>query len=245
MESATELTTALSNNEVTLVALAEDVTLSEQLSVSAAKTIDLNNQTLTSSKNIMANKNGVITLKNGKITQTANSKVANSSGGPVILENVEYESTGTDNCILNAENTNITIKNFRIKGGYYALFTNATQGPVGSATITLENSTFEAKETAFVMNISGTVNVKNCTFIGGWQGVFLRGGISTFEDCTINLVMNPDYNDVPEDHKNTNGTWASGNQAEGAALLIGDRCTENSTGYNYPTTVTLKTPPSP
>ncbi len=245
VENVTELTTALSNSNIALVALAEDVTLSNQLSVSSTtKTIDLNNQTLTSSQHITANSNGVITLKNGKISQNGNGKVTNSSGGSVILENVEYEGTGTDNCILNAENaqsTNITIKNSHIKGGYYALFTNALTSPqVGSATITLENSTFEAKETAFVMNIPGTVTVKNCTFTGGWQGVFLRGGTSTFENCAINLVMDPSYNDVPEDHKNADGTWASGNQAEGAALLIGNRCTENSTGYNYPTTVTLK-----
>lgn len=242
VEDAAALTTALTNPDIALVALAEDVTLSAQLAVSASKTIDLNNQTLTSSQNILANNGGVLTLKNGKITQTGGSNVSNTSGGSLILENVKYKGDGWSRIYNeeNAQNTNITIKDSYIKGGYYALFTNALQNPVGSTVITLENSTFEATETAFVMNIPGTATVKNCTFIGGWQGVFLRGGESTFEDCTINLKMDPTYNDVPEDNKNDNGTWSTGNQAEGAALLIGNRCTENDSGYNYPTTVTLK-----
>lgn len=68
--------------------------------------------------------------------------------------------------------------------------------------------------------------------------MFLRGGEATFTNCSINLVMDPEY-DWPENHVNTDGTWADGNQSETAALLMGNRCVEGHPSYNYPTSVTL------
>lgn len=242
VEDATELTTALNNSEVTLVALAGDVILTEELSVSGTKTIDLNDRALSSSKDITAMGSGKLILKGGKITQSDGKAIVAQSNSTVELDQVNYEGDGWS-CIFSKENatdTHIFIRNSTIKGGYYAITTNASTNPVGSTTIELENSTFEAAETAMLVNIPATITVKNCTFTGGWQGIFLRGGTATFEDSHINLVMSPAYNDVPEDHKNVDNTWKDGNQAEGAALLIGNRGTDNSTAYNYSTTVTLK-----
>ena len=241
VEDATELTAALGNEEITLVTLAENVTLNSVLNISSTKTINLNNQTLSSPQDITTKENGTLILKGGRIAQSGGSGIITESNSKVELDNVDYEGDGWS-CIFNkeeAKNTHIVIRNSTIKGGYYAVTTNASN-PVGSTIFTLENSTFEADETAFLSNIPATITVKNCTFTGGWQGVFLRGGTATFEDCTINLKMDPAYNDVPEDHKKSDGIWADGNQAEGAALLIGNRCKENSTAYDYPTTVTLK-----
>ncbi len=244
VEDATALKDALNNTEIALVKLVEDVSLSEQLSVSGStKTIDLNGRALSSSQDITATESGKLILKGGKITQSDGKAIVAHSSSTVELDQVNYE--GKDmSCIFipdHATGTHISIRNSTIKSGYYAITTNAST-PVGENphTIELENSTFEAAETAMLVNIPATITVKDCTFPGGWQGIFLRGGTATFEDSRINLVMSPAYKDVPEDHKNKDATWASGNQAEGAALLIGNRGTDNSTAYNYPTTVTLK-----
>ena len=91
-----------------------------------------------------------------------------------------------------------------------------------------------------MINIPCDITAKNCEFTGGWQGVFLRGGKAAFTDCSINLVMDPEYGDWPEKHVNTDGTWADGNQSETAALLMGNRCVEDHPSYYYPTSVTLK-----
>ena len=235
------LTDALQDESITYVALEEDVTISSALTVSSEKEIDLNGQTLTASNNIQSSQGGVLTLTNGNIVQTNGSAIYNTTGGTVVLDNIDYQGDGWS-CVFNeknAEDTQIVIRNSTITGGYYALTTNASADPVGTSIITLENSTFTADETALLINIPATVTVTNCVFTSGWQAAFLRGGTYTFTDCTFNLAMDESYNDVPEDHK-IGDNWADGNQAEGAALLIGNRCTENSTSYNYPTTVTLR-----
>ena len=104
-----------------------------------------------------------------------------------------------------------------------------------SNTITLSNSTFTADETALLVNIPVTVTATQCTFTGGWQGVFLRGGTSTFDGCTFNLAVNSQYD------KNTMEagaiTWSEGNQAPSAAITAGNR---SKSAYDYKTTFELK-----
>lgn len=243
VDDVTELKEALSSEDVKYVALAEDVKLTEQLEVTKDKTIELNNQELTSDKQIKVEEGSTLTLKNGTIKQTGGNKISVTTSSDLELDNIMYESTTGYGGILCAENATddakITIKNSTIKAGYFGFTTNATT-PVGKPIIVLENSTFEAKETALLCNVPATITAKNCTFTSGWQGVFMRGGTAAFEDCKINLVMDETYNDVPEDNCNADGTWKTGNQAVGAALLMGNRCTENASTYNYPTNVTLK-----
>lgn len=186
---------------------------------------------------------GTLTLRNGTVNTPGGSGICCMTGGSILLDNVTYETASGRGCVFvaqNAENTSITIRNSTINGGYYALTSNASANPVATSTIVLENSTFTAAESGMMINIPCTITADNCKFTGGWQGVFLRGGEATFTNCSINLVMDPEYDDWPEKHVNTDGTWADGNQAETAALLMGNRCVEDHPSYYYPTSVTLK-----
>lgn len=185
---------------------------------------------------------GTLTLRNGTVNTPGGSGICCMTGGSILLDKVTYETASGWGCVYvaqNAENTSITIRNSTINGGYYALTSNASANPVATSRIVLENSTFTAAESGMMINIPCTITADNCEFTGGWQGVFLRGGKAAFTDCSINLVMDPEYGDWPEKHVNTDGTWAEGNQAETAALLMGNKCAEGYASYNYPTSVTL------
>ncbi len=238
---ATSLVVAINDENIDTITLTDETTVTEELSITSDKTIDLNGYTLTSSENFEATEGNTLTISDGTITQTDDGKLVCTAGGSMVIENVTYTGTFWSSVLSdkNAENTTITIRNSYIKGGYYSVNTNASTNPVGTTVMELENSTFIADETAFLMNVPSTVTATGCTFQGGWQAAFLRGGTSTFTDCKFNLVMDPDYNDVPEKHWTGAGYWSSGNQAVTAALLIGNYCTEGASGYNYPTTVTL------
>lgn len=227
------------------VTLAGDIDLSQvafqDVPAGTSVSMDLSDYTATLPKrNLLTS--GALSLRNGNLSDPSGAGIGCLSGGSVSLDDVQYDAEGWG-CIFvtqNAENTNISIKNSTINGGYYAVTSNASANPVASSTIVLENSTFTADESAMMINIPSEITVTHCSFTGGWQAVFLRGGSAEFTDCSINLVMDQSYGDWPEKHVKADGMWADGNQAETAAMLIGNRCVEGSTSYNYPTSVMLR-----
>lgn len=227
------------------VTLAGDIDLSQvafqEVPAGTSVSMDLSDYTATLPKrNLLTS--GALSLRNGNLSDPSGAGIGCLSGGSVSLDEVQYDAEGWG-CIFvtqNAKNTNISIKNSTINGGYYAVTSNASANPVASSTIVLENSTFTADESAMMINIPSEITVTDCSFTGGWQAVFLRGGSAEFTDCSINLVMDQSYGDWPEKHVKADGTWADGNQAETAAMLIGNRCVEGSASYNYPTSVMLR-----
>lgn len=234
----------ISNLQITI---SEDVELKPSLLTAALVAgtsigIDLGGHAMTLPEASDLASSGTLTLRNGTVNTPGGSGICCMTGGSILLDNVTYETASGGGCVFvaqNAENTSITIRNSTINGGYYALTSNASANPVATSTIVLENSTFTAAESGMMINIPCAITADNCKFTGGWQGVFLRGGEATFTDCSINLVMDPEYGDWPEKHVNKDDTWADGNQAETAALLMGNRCVEGHLSYNYPTSVTL------
>lgn len=235
----------ISNLQITI---SEDVELKPSLLTDALVAgtsigIDLGGHAMTLPGASYLESSGTLTLRNGMVNAPEGSAIGCKTNGEILLDNVTYETASGWGCVFvakNAENTSITIRNSTINGGYYALTSNASANPVATSTIVLENSTFTAAESGMMINIPCTITADNCKFTGGWQGVFLRGGEATFTNCSINLVMDPEYGDWPEKHVNTDGTWAEGNQAETAALLMGNKCAEGYASYYYSTSVTLK-----
>ena len=235
----------ISNLQITI---SDDVELTPSLLTAALVAgtsigIDLGGHAMTLPGASYLESSGTLTLRNGTVNAPEGSAIGCKTDGEILLDNVTYETASGWGCVFvakNAQNTSITIRNSKINGGYYALTSNASANPVAKSTIVLENSTFTAAESGMMINIPCDITAKNCEFTGGWQGVFLRGGKAAFTDCSINLVMDPEYGDWPENHVNTeDGTWADGNQAETAALLMGNRCVEGHPSYYYPTSVTL------
>lgn len=181
---------------------------------------------------------GNLTLKNGSIKNNKRGIALTTNNAKLELDGITYTTAHNDHRGIfndpNIEGSNIIVKNSTMTSLCYVINTNALTNPVGSTTITLENSTFTAKETPLMVNIPATVKVTNCTFNGGWQGVFLRGATTTFTDSHINLVFDNDYatSSIAQ-----GANWGSGNNAPAAALTAGNR----STGaYDYKTKITLK-----
>lgn len=234
----------ISNLQITI---SDDVELTPSLLTAALVAgtsigIDLGDHAMTLPGALDLASSGTLTLRNGTVNTPGGSGICCMTGGSILLDNVTYKTASDRGCVFvapNAENTSITIRNSTINGGYYALTSNASANPVATSTIVLENSTFTAAESGMMINIPCAITANNCEFTGGWQGVFLRGGKAAFTECSINLVMDPEYGDWPEKHVNADGTWADGNQAETAALLMGNRCEKGHPSYNYPTSVTL------
>ncbi len=217
-----------------------DLTLSSNYSAGSSKTvtIDLNQKTLAAICTIFSTKGSNLTFKNGKITQTGyNSKICVDSNSTLVIDNVTYTGqANTQNCIFvvqNSQNSSLTVTNSKIYGGYYSVTTNASENPVATSTITLENSDFIANESGAMLNIPAYVTIKKCNFSGNHQGAFLRGGIYTIEDCTFKL--NAELESSTDEHWMTK--WDSGNCGAFAAVTIGNYL---NTAYQYPTNITFK-----
>lgn len=245
VEALSSMGTAEGQTQHLQVTLAGDIDLSQaglqEVPAGTSVSMDLSGNTVTFPKrNLLAS--GDLSFRNGNLSDPFGAGICCLSEGSVSLDKVQYDAEGWGSIFVapNADNTEITIKNSTINGGYYAVTSNASANPVASSTIVLENSTFTADESAMMINIPSEITVTDCSFTGGWQEVFLRGGSAEFTDCSINLVMDQSYGDWPEKHVKADGTWADGNQAETAAMLIGNRCVEGSTSYNYPTSVVLR-----
>ena len=215
-------------------------------------TMDLNNHKITikadaipatidvdgvTKNNIYVFVGGNLTLKNGNVENNKRGMAMVSNASKVELNGITYTTTHSDHRGIfndhNVEGSTITVKNSTMTCQTYAINTNALTNPVGSTTINLESSTFTAGETALMVNIPAKITVTNCTFSGGWQGVFLRGGTATFTDCHINLIFASNYATSNIEQGNT---WKDGNQAPAAALTAGNR---SAGDYDYKTKITL------
>lgn len=228
----------LAENADVNVALSKDCTISPwKIAANQVVNVNLNKHIMTINGSSCTFVNGNLKLTNGKVVDNKRGIGLTANNAKLELDGIDYEApTGAAGIYndKNIQNTTLIIKNSTMKGGYYVVSTNASTNPVGNTIITLENSEFTADETAFMVNIPATVNVTGCTFTGGWQGVFLRGGTTTFTDCSINLKFDGGY----ETSNVASGVteWKSGNQAPAAALTMGNR---SKSAYDYPTQVTL------
>lgn len=174
----------------------------------------------------------------GKITDKGRGIFLTESNAKCIMKNIDYTAEPGESALLidkYISNASIEVENCTITSLYYCLSTNASIEVGANNTVTLKNSTFIAKETPLMFNIPATLTATNCTFTGGWQAAFLRGGTSTFDKCSFNLNVDSKY-DV-NNKKEGDSSWASGNQAPSAAITIGNR--GSNTTYNYKKDVTL------
>ena len=218
--------------------LTKNLTLSRGYTTGQTVIIDLNGKTLTAPNIIVAS--GSLTLKNGKIIQTAGNKLIADTGGSLSVDNITYNGEDNTECCIfikqNAQKASLYVSNSTINGGYYAVTTNATTNPIaGDCTITLVGSKFYANETGALLNIPASVKMENCEFSGNHQGAFLRGGEYAISGCTFTLNA-----ELEATHSENNWMkiWQSGNRGAFAALTIGNYL---NTAYQYPTNITFGT----
>lgn len=249
--NVTELEVKKGNVEIEKTAVVQkltlqtDVTINKELDIQSGKTMEvmLNGHTLTFNAAWAAAVSGELKLTG---TDKASSKVVDNGNGIALITdnakftmtNVTYTATRGDasGILIDKYVTNgsVTISNSDMKSGYFCISTNASVEVGNGCAITLTNSTFTAIETAFLVNIPATVTATNCTFTGGWQGAFLRGGTYTFDNCGFHLYVDSEYgaSNVAEGAT----AWKTGNQAPSAAITAGNR---TKSAYDYPTAITM------
>jgi hypothetical protein len=219
------------------------------LSVSGKKeiTVDLNGKQV----NVKPKYAGVMNLSAGtdfvkyengtiKACYTAKSLTAlNVYVGSLYLDNITFTAPYWHTAI-SAQNRDayVNIKDSKVSSFYFGMSTNASTDGQNlvygqDANIELENSTFDNPETGFMNNVPATVKMTGCTFSGNHQGALLRGGTYTIENCTFILKATLPLTDS-ECHNNS--SWADGNRAAYAPIVIGNRSTS---AYRYTTTVTF------
>ena len=215
-----------------------DVKYDTDISIDNKKfVLDLNNYTLTFYQMELVNQsNG--TIKNGiLISKKSGSSIVVMDGNKLTMEGVNLTNKNAYGIFPN-EKAEVILKNTKIKAGVYALGTNASTAQVNSPLINISayncefvTETSDFDNSAVYINVPVVAYFEGCSFNGGRQAVFVRGGTATFKDCT--MTVSGKFSSM---NKYFETTWGTGNELPTAALTIGNRSTS---AYNYSTNVTL------
>ena len=194
------------------VQLTQDVTLTDALTFNNAVTIDLNGKTLTTDLN--SNGYSLVTKGNATIVNGTYKGTGSARGigayGNLNMRNVTVDVSGLVGVACSAADSQYTIEDSTIKGGYALCnFSN-------KATINVSNSTLEGKTVGLYHNgsnsglnltVTGTkINAGNNgtdatgVYISGSTATTTAGGYqkASFTDCTIkgNAAVEVKYTDL-------------------------------------------------
>ena len=252
VSTAAELKAAAANGKN--VQLTQDVTLTDALTFNNAVTIDLNGKTLTSSLNsagysLVARADA--TIVNGTYKGTGSARGIGAYGN-LTMRNVTVDVAGQVGVACSAANSQYTIEDSTIKGGYALCNFN------NNATINVSNSTLEGKNTGFYHN--GSNSGLNLTVTGtkinagnngtDATGVYISGSTATrdaggyqkasFTDCTVkgNAAIEVKYTDLTLNNCTVTATVPAANASytqnnngsttNGFAVVSTDNATNNT-----------------
>ena len=246
---------ASSAKEVTLL---KDANLTEAVTLSSNRTVNLNSRTVTITGEIAdafnldaADSLYTVAFKNGTISgKTTNNIFTLNTNASLILDAIEMNVEckrgvqfyqGSNPASLEVRNgSSITVKN-----GYYAVATNAKNAETTYVSIKIDDSILKTTSdesyayhndtTALLCNVPATLEISNSSLIGERQGAIIRGADTVHSKKISNTTVEAtttkaDYTDTYESEN-----WVDGNGVPLAALVIGD----NSTSYPFGTTVEL------
>ena len=220
--------------------LANDVTMTNFLIVTAAEPLNLNlngHKLSTTPENaVYVRTGGKLNLSNGKFSSAtqgeAYSSIVVEGNGEMDVDNVELKSDGS--LFLMGDYGKLTIKNSSLKAQAWCVATNAST-PTQNPTILLENCTFES-ETPVMVNVPSSLTLDGCTLNGRWQGLMVRGGTAVIKNSHINVnYAATDAATMATKYASRN--WGSGNNVPIAAATLGNRATN---AYKYATNVTVE-----
>lgn len=236
--TAEELTEALSDSGYSTIRLTADIEYTNlaafNTAVQAANgslTIDLNDNTLTLTANgttITAQNGFELTIANGEL-------IANNSTYTKACFSAETDSTITFEDLLvtstgsvllprgDAAEINIIDSNIETTG-VYVVGTNAATEDNYGVEINIDHSTLTTKaddgDSCVVMiNVAGTLNIKDTDIIGQRQGVIVRAGTATLDNVYIEVDLK--YTAGTAHDSNPSG-WLSGNEVAYGALIVGN-----------------------
>ncbi len=249
--------------DTTELELKGDVTVSKTVTIKQNLSLDLGGKTIDLSVSgdgfllDSSDKAYTVEFRNGKITGNAsNNGFTVKTNATLILDAVTMEDVeclrgvqlfqGSKPAALEIKNES----NIKIKDGYYAVATNASDAADTYVSIKIDNSTLktyssesrtEYKEdtTALLCNVPSTLLISNSNLIGEKQGAIIRGADTEHEKKIVNSTI--EATSTKTDYEYDEGVdietkWVSGNGVALAALVIGDK---NTGAYPFGTTVEL------
>ena len=228
-------------NNVTTAALQDDVTY------------DLNNHTLTYSGT------GHEVGEGKTLTFMDSSATGNARGGTLVLSGVNGATAAIipqKGATLKVSNISVTctgaaffprgdaakvdVTACDVTASTYCVGTNAGSKDNYGVVITLKDSTFVAAaqdgdNCAVMINVSGTLNIDNCTITGDRQAVLVRAGTAVITNSDIKTTGK--FNEAST--KYHSGAWKDGNEVPAAALTVGNYQNKAATAYLADAKVTV------
>ena len=252
VSTADELKAAAANGKN--VQLTQDVALTDTLTFNSPVTIDLNGKTLTT--NLNSGGYSLVTRADATIVNGTYKGTGSARGigayGNLTMRNVTVDVAGQVGVACSTANSQYTIEDSTIKGGYALCNFN------NNATINVSNSTLEGKNTGFYHNgsnsglnltVTGTKinadnNSTNATgvYISGSTETRDKGGYqkASFTDCTIkgNAAIEVKYTDLTLNNctaiatvDSANASYTqnnNGSTTNGFAVVSTDNATNNT-----------------
>ena len=223
-----------------VIRLTESVEVATMPTIKNGTVIDLNGFTLTyTGGSIIIGTNCEFTITDnsanggGQFVSTgltdSRTLFLSQAGSTVNASNVTINTSGGGCVFYPAGNAAaVNIDNCYIYGGSYCVGTNSAVLDNYGVEINLSNSHFECKPSnnlscTIMINVTGTLNINNCTVIGDNQAVFVRAGNANITDSELILTGDSTYSDPTE--------WGSGFEVSKGALVVGSQTSNDRAAY--------------
>jgi hypothetical protein len=244
VESAQEAEVRAAFKDGGKVTLTDDFLMPADLEIgSESVEIDLNNFNLiftTVSPDLTLPESSNVKISNGTvknyIVQETNSSFYVNKDATLTLDKVTMNVQYGSGIYVGGENATVNVSNSVLKALYYGIGTNAGSPDNYGVVINLEGTQIldansSTHSTGVILNVPGTLTIKDCDIETYNQAVIVRGGEATITGSTLYVkrTLSPTVNYDFEE-------WGQGNMVPAGALVIGNR---NDGAYQYPTTVTV------
>ena len=191
---------------------------------------------------------GTIMVAENKELSFIDSSVSGSRrGGTLLLTGVSGSKTAINpqkNSSLSVENINVEclgsafypqgdaasveIKNSDVKAAVYCVGTNAGSMDNYGVKITIEGSKLTASadggdNCAVLINVKGTLDIKDSEITGDRQAIIARAGDVTIENTKVTVTGKFAEADDGNDTKYHNSDWKSGNEVPSGAVIVGNQ----------------------
>ena len=249
VQTAEELKEALNADGDVKISLTGDISGVGTLIVKKGKTVKINLNGNTLALNGYILDQGDLSVTNGILKSSFDLEKGNynavisiySNDAKFVMDGVTVyapKALGVINTNDRVTNASIKVTNSNITSGCYCVSTNAASEVDNM--VYIENCNLNG-ETPVMYNVNGTLTIKDSKLKGWRQGLMVRGGKASVENCEIVLEYNETLGKAWEGFASTEAAvnfldWKNGNNVPSAAILLGNG-TNNA--YQYPTNLKM------
>ena len=158
-------------------------------------------------------------------SQTSIKPQNNSS---LIVENINFKCPNGSGFFPQGEGASVEIKNSDVKAALYCVGTNAGSTDNYGVKITIEGSKLTASadggdNCAVLINVEGTLDIKDSEITGDRQAIIARAGDVTIENTKVTVTGKFAEAGDGNDTKYHDDDWESGNEVPSGAVIVGNQ----------------------